>query len=75
MSGTASSAINGTKIVHPLLVRITHWINVAAMLIMISSGWRIYNASPLFDFTFPPDVAIGGWLAGGLQWHFAAMWC
>ena len=56
----------GTKLVHPLLVRITHWINVVAMLTMISSGWRIYNASPLFDFTFPRAIAIGGWLAGGL---------
>ena len=60
--------------VHPLVVRITHWINVVAMLIMITSGWRIYNASPLFDFKFPAFLTLGGWLAGALQWHFAAMW-
>ncbi len=60
--------------VHSLLVRITHWVNVFAMLIMIASGWRIYNASPLFDFKFPRDLTLGGWLAGALQWHFAAMW-
>ena len=60
--------------VHPLLVRIAHWINVLAVLIMIMSGWQIYNASPLFDFAFPDDVTLGGWLAGALQWHFAAMW-
>jgi thiosulfate reductase cytochrome b subunit len=41
---------------------------------MVTSGWRIYNASPLFDFTFPNGLTLGGWLAGALQWHFAAMW-
>ena len=60
--------------VHPLLIRITHWINVLAILILILSGWRIYNASPLFDFRFPSEWTLGGWLAGALQWHFAAMW-
>lgn len=64
----------GKILVHPLLVRITHWINVVAMLVMILSGWRIYNASPLFNFRFPSDVTLGGWLGGALQWHFAAMW-
>jgi thiosulfate reductase cytochrome b subunit len=61
-------------VVHPLYVRITHWINALAVLIMIASGWQIYNASPLFAFTFPASVTLGGWLAGGLLWHFAAMW-
>jgi thiosulfate reductase cytochrome b subunit len=60
--------------VHPLYVRITHWINALAMLVMIGSGWQIYNASPLFPFTFPPSITLGGWLAGGILWHFAAMW-
>ena len=61
--------------VHPLLVRITHWINAFAVLIMVASGWEIYNASPLFDsFSFPRALTLGGWLAGALQWHFAAMW-
>ena len=41
---------------------------------MVLSGWRIYNASPLFPFKFPPELTLGGWLAGALQWHFAAMW-
>jgi thiosulfate reductase cytochrome b subunit len=61
-------------IIHPRWVRITHWINVFAMTIMIMSGWRIYNASPLFPFAFPDSITIGGWLAGALDWHFAAMW-
>jgi len=69
------SAMSGTWVkVHPLLVRITHWINALAILIMVLSGWRIYNASPLFNFKFPADWTLGGWLAGAVQWHFAAMW-
>jgi thiosulfate reductase cytochrome b subunit len=60
--------------VHPLVVRITHWINVLAVLLMVASGWQIYNASPLFGFSFPASLTLGGWLAGALQWHFAAMW-
>ena len=61
-------------LVHPLVVRVTHWINLLAVLIMVTSGWRIYNASPLFAFHFPNDITLGGWLAGALQWHFAALW-
>jgi thiosulfate reductase cytochrome b subunit len=61
--------------VHPLVVRITHWINAFAVLLMVASGWKIYNASPLFEsFSFPEALTLGGWLAGALQWHFAAMW-
>jgi thiosulfate reductase cytochrome b subunit len=59
---------------HALFVRVTHWINAFAVFIMIGSGWRIYDASPLFDFRFPPELTVGGWLAGALAWHFAAMW-
>ena len=60
--------------VHPLFVRITHWTNAVAMVVMIASGWHIYNASPLFPFTFPSWLTLGGWLGGALAWHFAAMW-
>jgi thiosulfate reductase cytochrome b subunit len=60
--------------IHPLAVRMTHWINAAAIILMISSGWQIYNASPLFPFVFPPWMTLGGWLGGALAWHFAAMW-
>lgn len=61
-------------LIHPLIVRVCHWLNVLAVLMMITSGWAIYNASPLFNWTFPDGITLGGWLAGGLQWHFAAMW-
>jgi len=70
---TGASDFNAQPI-HPLYVRITHWINALAILIMIGSGWQIYNASPLFRFTFPPSIALGGWLAGGIMWHLAGMW-
>jgi thiosulfate reductase cytochrome b subunit len=60
--------------IHPGWVRVTHWINAIAMLVMIGSGWQIYNASPLFPFTFPRQIALGNWLAGAIMWHFAAMW-
>ena len=61
-------------LIHPVWVRVTHWINALAMLMMIGSGWQIYDASPLFGFTFPHQIALGNWLAGALLWHFAAMW-
>jgi thiosulfate reductase cytochrome b subunit len=62
-------------LIHPLWVRITHWINALAILMMVGSGWQIYDASPLFRFLyFPSQIALGEWLAGALLWHFAAMW-
>jgi len=70
---TAQQSAEWVKI-HPLAVRISHWINVVAVLIMVFSGWGIYNASPIFSFAFPKAITLGGWLAGAIQWHFAAMW-
>ena len=73
--------------VQPLIVRITHWVNAVAMVIMIGSGWRIFNDDPLIPgFIFHPDITLGGdvyvshakWqdsgMGGALQWHFAGMW-
>ncbi|MBM3576572.1 MAG: cytochrome b/b6 domain-containing protein [Alphaproteobacteria bacterium] len=60
--------------IHPLFIRATHWVNAFAIFVMVLSGWRIYNASPIFGFEFPPGFTLGGWLAGALAWHFAAMW-
>jgi thiosulfate reductase cytochrome b subunit len=68
------AALSQTPLSHPAWVRATHWINVLAMAMMIGSGWQIYDASPLFGFTFPRQIALGNWLAGALLWHFAAMW-
>jgi thiosulfate reductase cytochrome b subunit len=70
-----ATEIPGEKVyVHALFVRVFHWVNALGMTLMIMSGWRIYNASPLFDFKFPREITLGGWLGGALQWHFAAMW-
>ena len=73
-------------VLHSPVVRVTHWLNALSIIIMIGSGWRIYNQEPLFGFEFPVWMTLGGepqisqhWhneegLAGALQWHFAAMW-
>ena len=71
---TISAPSAGKANIHPVWVRVTHWINAVAILMMIGSGWQIYNASPLFDFTFSRSITLGGWLGGAIQWHFAAMW-
>ncbi|NJO33688.1 MAG: cytochrome b/b6 domain-containing protein [Rhodospirillales bacterium] len=74
------------ELLHPLIVRITHWTWALGVLVLIGSGLRIYNSDPLFDFFFPIWMTLGGsyedanrlhndfGLAGALLWHFAAMW-
>ncbi|MEK4032736.1 cytochrome b/b6 domain-containing protein [Methylocystis sp. IM3] len=62
------------SVIHPLALRVLHWINAVAVIVMILSGWRIYDAAPIWDFEFPRGLTLGGWLAGALAWHFAAMW-
>ncbi len=60
---------------HPLPLRIMHWINAAAIFIMIGSGWKIYNDDVIFGFLHFPDwIVIGKWAQYGLQWHFFGMW-
>lgn len=58
--------------------KIFHWVNIISLLLMISSGLQIYNANPVFGgrggWHIPPLFLLGGWLAGGRHWHFAAMW-
>ncbi|VEB95512.1 Uncharacterized secreted protein [Cedecea lapagei] len=70
----SSTLHTAPTLIHPLWLRLCHWLNALAMLIMVTSGWRIYNASPLFDFQFANELTLGGWLGGALQWHFAGMW-
>ena len=78
MSSLAAADSHSTrepaKVIQPGWVRTMHWINALAMILMIMSGWQIYNASPLFDFRFSHAITLGGWLGGALLWHFAAMW-
>jgi thiosulfate reductase cytochrome b subunit len=61
-----------------ILAKIFHWVNIISLLLMITSGLQIYNANPVFGgragWHFPPLFLLGGWLAGGRHWHFAAMW-
>ncbi len=60
---------------HPLTLRILHWTNAVAMIVMIMSGWKIYNDEVLFGFLhFPESIVLGVWAQHALQWHFAFMW-
>ena len=72
---------------HHWIVRVTHWVNVLAIIIMVGSGLRIFNAYPAFArkgemfccYPFehkpiPAWLTFGGWLGGARHWHFAAMW-
>ena len=61
--------------IQPAWVRVTHWINALAVVLMVMSGWQVYDASPIFPAVqFPPAITLGGWLGGALLWHFAVMW-
>lgn len=62
------------KRIHPWPVRLCHWINLLVMIGMVMSGWGIYNADPIFGFTFPAITTLGGWLGGNIAWHLAVMW-
>ena len=68
------ASVDPAKVIQPAWVRTLHWTNAVAMVLMIMSGWQIYNASPLFNFTFSSSITLGSWLGGALLWHFAAMW-
>jgi thiosulfate reductase cytochrome b subunit len=62
-------------LLHPLPVRIMHWVNAAAVIIMIMSGWKIYNDEVIFGWLhFPDAITLGTWAQHGLQWHFFGMW-
>jgi thiosulfate reductase cytochrome b subunit len=67
-------AVPAAKVIQPAWVRVVHWINAVAVILMIMAGWQVYNASPLFNFSFSSSLTLGGWLGGALLWHFAAMW-
>ena len=66
--------IDSNAVIHPAWLRLTHWLNAVAVVVLATSGWRIYNAAPFFPFELPRALTLGGWLGGALQWHFAAMW-
>ncbi len=75
MTADTMTTMPADATIHPGWVRVCHWINALAILVMIGSGWQIYDASPLFhSLEFSKHIALGNWLAGALLWHFAAMW-
>lgn len=60
---------------HPLPVRLMHWINAFAMIVMITSGWGIYNDYVIINgLHFSQSLRLGSWAAESLLWHFAGMW-
>ncbi|MBC7452714.1 MAG: cytochrome b/b6 domain-containing protein [Massilia sp.] len=72
--GTEPVMSRDPRTIHPLWLRVTHWLNAVAVVLLVTSGWRIYNATRFLDFGIPGAITLGGWLGGALQWHFAAMW-
>ena len=66
---------SGFRRLHPLPVRVMHWVNAIAMLIMITSGWGIYNDYVIIGgLHFSKSLRLGDWAAESLLWHFAGMW-
>jgi thiosulfate reductase cytochrome b subunit len=74
VESTSAKRPAASRSIHPAWLRMTHWLNVVAVVIMVGSGWRVYNAAPVFGPRFPSELTVGGWLGGALQWHFAGMW-
>jgi thiosulfate reductase cytochrome b subunit len=75
MAQAAPAKLDHVHRLHPLPLRIMHWINAVAIFIMIGSGWKIYNDDVIFGFLhFPDALVIGKWAQHGLQWHFFGMW-
>ena len=72
---TTIPAATKTRRMHPIPIRVMHWINAVAMFVMIGSGWKIYNDEVIFGWLhFPEWLTIGHWAQHGLQWHFFGMW-
>ncbi|WP_309736957.1 cytochrome b/b6 domain-containing protein [Chamaesiphon sp. OTE_75_metabat_556] len=74
MTSQTEKSIGG----QPTIVQLFHWINIISLFGMIASGLQIYNANPVFGgrdgIHIPWLITLGGWLAGGRNWHFALMW-
>lgn len=70
-----TAAPQGARKLHPVPIRIMHWINAVTMIVMIGSGWKIYNDEVIFgELHFPQEIVLGIWAQHALQWHFAGMW-
>ena len=65
----------GSRRLHPWPIRVMHWINAVAMLVMITSGWGIYDDDVIIrGLLFSKSLRLGDWAAWSLNWHFAGMW-
>jgi thiosulfate reductase cytochrome b subunit len=74
-TATVQSIARNEQRLHPLPLRIMHWVNAVAIFIMIGSGWKIYNDDVILGWLhFPDAIVIGKWAQYGLQWHFFGMW-
>jgi len=72
---TEMRATKPARRMHPLPLRIMHWINAVSMILMVMSGWKIYNDEVIFGFLhFPDEITLGVWAQHALQWHFFVMW-
>ena len=71
----------------PLLIRITHWVNVPVLAVMAMSGLQILRAYPYFGpqgerwgwvplqgWMSPDWMRAGQWLAGARHLHFLFAW-
>src|SRR6266581_664427 len=82
ITNVKTGAISEAVYEHPFIVRLCHWVNAVALLVLVFSGLQIFRAFPSFGakipqkdlLHWPKAYALGGWLGGGLQWHFAVMW-
>jgi thiosulfate reductase cytochrome b subunit len=75
---TSSSVAKPRRSLQAPPAKLFHWVNIISLFLMLTSGLQIYNANPVFGgregVHFPFIGLLGGWLAGGRHWHFAAMW-
>ncbi len=75
MSAMPAVSVRAGRRLHPFPVRIMHWINAVVMLVMITSGWGIYDDDVVIrGFHFSAFWRLGDWAAWSLNWHFAGMW-
>ena len=77
-----NSPASRSTFLHPVVVRLTHWLNAIVLVVMAGSGLEIFAAFPSFGgkipqhdlIELPEALRLGGWLGGALQWHFTFAW-
>lgn len=72
--GEANTPPRGRRL-HPVAIRIMHWVNAIVMMVMITSGWGIYDDDVIVHgLHFSGFWRLGSWAAPSLNWHLAGMW-